>query len=75
MELTDSFDSGEILSVLDRARILSLDIGDKMDNEIGVFSVCRYKNEYIVTFNLPNMSNMLSFKTPEQIFHYIEEMS
>lgn len=72
---TDMWDGGEILTILDRARIEDLGINEKMDSEMGIFSCFRYKDEYLIVFHLPNMNQKLSFKTPAQIFNYIEEHS
>ena len=62
------------LTLLDKERLLDLEIGDSLETESGAAKIFRYKNEYVVSINLGDFE-LKEFKNIRDVVRYFDEFN
>lgn len=60
------------LTLLDKERLLDLEIGESLETESGAAKIMRYKNEYVVSINFGDFE-LKEFKNIRDIVRYFDE--
>ena len=60
------------LTLLDKERLIGLEIGEELETESGAAKIFRYKNEYVVSINFGDFE-LKEFKNIRDIVRFFDE--